>query len=72
MAEKEVTDLGQRLDDAIDQLKRYGSLYSSEVADLLDAVTDLNDDLHHARHRIVRDEAAERISMCARIAAEDA
>ena len=65
-------DLDQRLDDAVDQLKRYGSLYSSEVADLLDAVTDLNDDLHHGRSVQVLSEAVQRITVRAGLAAGSA
>jgi hypothetical protein len=44
-------DLGQRTDDACRQLTRYGgSVYNHEVADVIDAVVNLNDDMFHDRH----------------------
>ena len=44
-------DLGQRTDDAYRQLTRYGgSVYNHEVADVIAAVVNLNDDMSHDRH----------------------
>lgn len=41
----------QRLDDAIGQLTRYGSaLEHDTLMDVLEAITDINDDLAHGRH----------------------
>lgn len=43
-------DLIQRTQDACAQLTRYGAeVATSELADVLEALADLNDDLHHGR-----------------------
>lgn len=42
--------LRQRTQDACDQLTRYGgAVYSVELVEVLEQITDINDDLQHAR-----------------------
>ena len=44
-------ELSQRTEDACGQLTRYGgSIWSHELADILDKIVDLNDNLWHGRH----------------------
>lgn len=42
-------ELGQRLSDSIAQLDRYGGLYSHALADVLESLTCINDDMYHDR-----------------------
>lgn len=45
------TDLDQRTEDAIEQLRRYsGRVFNEEMANALAALACLNDDLWHDRH----------------------
>ena len=43
------TSLRQRTDDACDQLTRYGGVYNEELADALEELTNINDDLCNDR-----------------------
>lgn len=44
-------DLAFRTTNACDQLTRYGGgVASAELADVLDALTDINDDIWNGRH----------------------
>lgn len=42
-------DLDQRLSNSVAQLNRYGGLYSHALADVLESLTCINDDMHHDR-----------------------
>lgn len=42
-----------RIESAANQLIRYGKVANSGILDMLDMLTDLNDDLAHGRHRDV-------------------
>lgn len=46
-----VYDLATRTEDACGQLARYGGVFNSDLADLLDCVAEINDDLHNDRAR---------------------
>ena len=50
-----------RVEDAAAQLLRYGDGVADErLLDVLDALTDINDDMQHARHKDVVVEACEK------------
>jgi len=53
-----MADLAFRTRNACGQLTRYGgAVFSTELAEVLDAITDINDDLHHMRDAaLVRDQ----------------
>lgn len=60
MAMSEDSDLGVRTRNACDRLTRYsGAVASEELADLLDQLADLNDNVWHGRSPIVIYENAE-------------
>lgn len=60
MAMDEDSDLAFRTRNACDQLTRYsGSVASEELADLLDQLADLNDNVWHGRSPIIIYENAE-------------
>ncbi len=49
-----------RIGDASDQLLRYGDVADERLLDVLDALTDINDDMHHARHKDIVSEACKK------------
>lgn len=48
-APDEEANMEQRLSDLIAQLERYGGLYSHAMADVLESLTCINDDMFHER-----------------------
>lgn len=56
-------DLDFRTRNACAQLTRYGGVYSEPLANLLDAISDLNDDLHHMRDYTVVTQALFRVKL---------
>lgn len=65
-------DVGWRTQNAIDQLTRYsGGVWTPGIADLLDVVTDINDDAAHGRHRsCLEDRLKEITAVCGKIRQE--
>lgn len=54
-------DLAFRTQNACDQLTRYGGgVASAELADVLDVLTDINDDLWHGRDQALIKEQVEK------------
>jgi hypothetical protein len=43
-------DNNVRLKYAFEQLIRYGHVHNNKIIDIIDRLTDINDDLHHGRH----------------------
>lgn len=43
--------LFDRTHDALFQMQRYGCVFDENVAEALEALTDVNDDLHHGRDK---------------------
>ena len=69
----EDSDLAFRTRNACDQLTRYsGAVDNEELADLLDKLTDLNDDMCHGRSAtIIRQQIAEMKALLDQIAAKE-
>ena len=44
-----MTDLLFRTWNACDELSRYGGVYNVELVEVLEQITEINDDLHHGR-----------------------
>lgn len=56
------THLIDRTDFACEQLKRYGASVQTEaIADALDALTNVNDDVAHARHPTCVKESTDKV-----------
>ena len=53
--------MGYRIDEAVEQLKRYGGSPDHRIVELLEVMTNINDDLWHSRDVRVELEKARRI-----------
>lgn len=56
-------DLDFRTRCACAQLTRYGGLHSESLVHLVEAISDLNDDLHHMRDHTVIAQALQRVKL---------
>jgi len=65
-------DQKKRINDAVEQLLRYGGGVADErLLDVLDLLTDINDDICHARHKDIITKTCEKAAETIRaIAAE--
>lgn len=67
-----MSSLQTRTEDACAQLVRYsGSVENDNLADLLDYLTDMNDDFYHGRHpKIIMEKIAKMKDVLDKIATE--